>query len=71
MSSKENYKQIGHTQIIQKRSETNNRKDNSKNYSVQKVVIQKSYKTSYNTNGINRNQRSINQNKRAQYQIKN
>ena len=71
MSSKENYKEIGHTQIIQKRSETNNRKDNSKNYSVQKVVIQKSYKTSYNTNGINRNQRSINQNKRAQYQIKN
>ena len=70
MSSKEKFKTIGQTQIIQKRSESNNKPNNTKNYSVQKVVIQKSYKTTYNTNGTINNQRNLNQNKTSQYQIK-
>ena len=59
MSSKEKYKQSGHAQIVQKRSESNNRTNNSNSYSIQKVVVQKSIKTSYNTNETNHNQRSI------------
>ena len=70
MSSKEKYKQSGHTQIVQKRSESNNKTNNSNSYSYQKVVVQKSIKTSYNTNVTNYNQRSMNnQNKSTEYKI--
>ena len=69
MSSKEKYKQIGQTQIVKKRSEVNTKSNNTKSYSVQKVVIQKSYKTSYNTNESNYNQRSMNPNKTSEYKI--
>ena len=72
MSSKEKFKQTGHTQIVQKRSEANNKINNTKAYSVQKVVVQKSYKTSYNANEINNNnQKSINLNKTTEYKIQN
>ena len=70
MSSKEKYKQSGHAQIVQKRSESNNRTNNSNSYSIQKVVVQKSIKTSYNTNETNHNQRSMNnRNKTTEYKI--
>ena len=70
MSSKEKYKQSGHTQIVQNRSGSNNKTNNSNSYSYQKIVVQKSIKTSYNTNETNYNQRSMNnQNKSTEYKI--
>lgn len=70
MTSKEKYRQSGHTLIVQKKSESNNKATNSKAYYFQKVVVQKSIKMSYNTNDTNFNQRSMNnENKTTKYTI--
>ena len=53
MSSKEQYKKIGNTQVIQKRSGGTNNTNNIKSYSIKKVTVEKSIKTSNNISGNN------------------
>ena len=53
MSSKEQYKKIGNTQVIQKKSGGTNNTNNIKSYSIKKVTVEKSIKTSNNISGNN------------------
>ena len=53
MSSKEQYKKIGNTQVIQKRSGGTYNTNNIKSYSIKKVTVEKSIKTSNNISGNN------------------
>ena len=69
MSSKESYKKTG--QYIVQRSDGNNKTNNIKAYSVKKTVVEKSIKTSYNTNGNNYSHLTSNRDKSSEYQIKN
>ena len=70
MSSKDKYKQIGQMKIVQKRQEGNNTTNNIKSYSINKVVVENSTKTSYN-NGKIYTQNNTSQNRVTQYQAKN
>ena len=71
MSSREKYKQIGQAQITQKKSEGNNRTNNIKSYTMNKVVIEKSTKTTYTNVPKNKTQSYSNQSQTSQYQTKN
>ena len=68
MSSKESYKKTG--QYIVQRSDGKNKTNNIKAYSVKKTVIEKSIKTSYNTNGNNYSTQTSNRDKSSDFQIK-
>ena len=68
MSSKESYKKTG--QYIVQRSDGNNKTNNIKAYSVKKTVVEKSFTTSYNTNGNNYSNKTSNRDKSSEYQIK-
>ena len=68
MSSKEKFKQIGNTQIVQKRAEGFNNTNNIKSYSMKKVTVEQSIKTSNNIGRSNYLQKNTNQNKITQYQ---
>ena len=70
MSSNDKYKRIGQSKFVQKRYDGNNKTNNIKAYSVQKVVVEKSIKTSYNTNGNNYQKAGSKQTTTSDYQTK-
>jgi len=70
MSSNDKYKRIGQSKLVQKKYDGNNKTNNIKAYSVQKVVVEKSIKTSYNTNGNNYQKASSKQTTTSDYQTK-
>ena len=71
MSSKDKYTRIGQSKPIQKKYDGNNKINNIKAYSVQKVVVEKSIKTSYNNNGNNYQKLNSKQTTTSDYQTKN
>ena len=70
MSSRNNYTQIGKKQVIKSKIEGTNKVNRIKTYSTNKVIVEKTIKTSYNNNITNNTKNNINQTKSSQFQTK-